>query len=212
MESIVDARIERYLQEVRMPRPDVTRAMEHFAAQHDFPIIGPDVGRLLQLLVRASAAQRVLELGSGFGYSAYWFASALPADGQVVCTDFSTEHRSQAMDYLARAGLADKIDYRVGDALAIMDSLTGPFDIIFCDIDKESYPEVIERALHLLHVGGLFVVDNVLWSGKVAEPTELDAATQAVRAFNERLAGHTGFSTVIVPLRDGVSLSVKLSA
>lgn len=207
---IVDPQIESYLASLQ-PEPDPIQAeMERLATERDFPIIGPQVGALLALLTRSSGARRVLELGSGFGYSALWFTRALPEDGSVQLTDFSQAALDEARGFLERAGQASKARFHAGDGLDAAAGLEGPFDIIFNDIDKEYYPEVIDRSVDLLRPGGLLVTDNALWYGKPADPEiRDDEATEGVREYNRRVMAHPELSTVIVPLRDGVALSIK---
>ena len=213
METIVSPKIEMYLESLRRgPGAEKGKAvsvrleMEQLAERRGFPIIGPEVGRLLAFLTRLSGARRVLELGSGFGYSAWWFAGALPEDGRVTCTDASAENRELALGYLGRAGLADRIRFEVGESLQILDGLAGPFDLIFNDIDKEDYPKSVDKAVQRLASGGLFVTDNTLWYGKVAETSPPDAATRAVQEFNRLTVSHPELETVILPIRDGLSL------
>jgi caffeoyl-CoA O-methyltransferase len=208
MLPIIHAEIVKYLSSIRLPSDPLLAEMETLAAERDFPIVGPDVGRLLFILARFAGARRVLELGSGFGYSAYWFALALPQEGEVHCTDQSADNHEQAQTYFRRAGMETKLHFHVGDALSLARAINGPFDIIFNDIDKEDYPAVIETATPLLRSGGLLVTDNALWSGKVAEP-EPDATTRGVLRFNQGLAADARYETVILPLRDGLSVAMK---
>ena len=209
MEPIVNPKIEQYLQSLRGEPEAVRREMERLAEQRGFPIVGPEVGRLLALLTRLSGARRILELGSGFGYSAWWFAGALAEGGTVICTDASPEHRELALGFLRRAGLADRVRFEVGDSLEILESLEGSFDLIFNDIDKEDYPRSLERVVPRLVPGGLFITDNTLWYGKVAEAHAKDATTRAVREFNRLTVGHGELETVILPIRDGLSICRK---
>ncbi len=209
MDEIVNRKIEKYLTKIRPPRDEILREMEQVAEDGKFPIVGPDVGRLLFNLARATGARRVLELGSGYGYSAYWFALALPADGEVHCTDTNPDNRRAAENYFARADMSAKLRFHAGDALEIAAGLRGPFDIVFNDIDKEDYPRAIAVASAALRPGGLFLTDNALWDGKVADRNP-DATTAAVFRFNDELTRDPGFSTVVLPLRDGVSVALKL--
>jgi caffeoyl-CoA O-methyltransferase len=207
---VVPPSIESYLATLRPPRDAVLIEMEALAAARSFPIVGPEVGLLLHILARVSGARAVLELGSGFGYSACWIARALPEDGIIHCTDHDVANRDQALGFLARAGLTDRVCFHVGDALEVIARLPGPFDLIFNDINKLDYPKVIDLAAARLRSGGLLITDNTLWKGKVAEAAaDADDTTRAVACFNERLATHGELQTVILPLRDGVSVALK---
>jgi caffeoyl-CoA O-methyltransferase len=193
------------------PREEkVRRAMERVAAERDFPIVGPQVGRLLELLARAVGARRVLELGSGFGYSALWFARAVGSGGEVVLTEGSPERAAEAAAFLEQAGLAGRVRLVVGDALAAARRETGPFDVVFNDVDKHGYPDAFEAARPLLRPGGLFVSDNMLWRGQVLDPAASDPATAGVLELTRRLHDDPDLLTVLLPLRDGVTVSLRL--
>ena len=198
-----------YLDQQIPERPPVLAEMEAYAAVKDFPIVGPLVGRYLYQTALVSGARRVLELGSGFGYSAYWFALALGGKGKVTLTDSSDDNLSRAKEYLQRAGLETKFKFQVGDALEFARGIDKHFDIVFNDIDKEAYPDTIDLAAERLHPGGLFITDNLLWSGRVCDP-DPDAATQGVLEFTRRLYADPRFFTTIVPLRDGLAVAVRL--
>jgi caffeoyl-CoA O-methyltransferase len=206
---ILNPEIESYIESLTPLRDEVLLEMEDYARKSDFPIVGPLVGRFLYQLTLISGAERIMELGSGFGYSAFWFAKAIAGSGSVIFTDISSENAALAEQYLKRAGLREKIDIRTGNALDIIDKSEGEFDIIFNDIDKEFYPEVVERASAKLRKGGLFITDNVLWSGRVLGD-DPSPSTEGVREFTRLLLSEKGFYTTIIPLRDGLSLSVKL--
>jgi caffeoyl-CoA O-methyltransferase len=206
---IVDERIEAYLGSLAGQIDPVLAAMESLAGRKHFPFVGRQAGMLLGLLTHACGARRVLELGSGYGYSALWFARALPEVGKVICTDFSSDNRDLAMGYFRTAGCAEKIDFRVGDALQIARTLSGPFDIVFNDIDKEAYPASIAVAVGLLRPGGLFITDNTLWSGKVADDGVTDATTAAIREFNRLICSREDLDTVILPIHDGLAVCRK---
>lgn len=207
---IVDPRIEGYIKSLDRKPDEVRAEMESLAARTGFPIIGPQVGKLLAILARHASAHRILELGSGFGYSAYWFAQGLSPGGIIHCTDLSEENRDAAHRFFRKAGIMERIQFHVGDALEVARGLSGPFDIVLNDIDKEAYPGTVEVALSLLRQGGLFITDNTLWSGKVADKGQADAATSAIQKFNDMVFGRKDLLTVILPVRDGVSVSVKL--
>ncbi|MCI0708367.1 MAG: O-methyltransferase, partial [Ignavibacteriae bacterium] len=174
----------------------------------EFPINGPLVGRLLYVLAKFGNAKRILELGSGYGYSAYWFAKAIGKDGKVVCTDGSEENHMRAMEFFKRGKIAEHIEFHVGDALKIIDGLDGEFDIIFNDIDKTQYPKAIRKVLPKLRKGGLFITDNVLWSGKILDKKP-DAATAGIITFNRMVYSSKDLFSSIVPLRDGLAVCVK---
>jgi len=206
---IVDPRIESYIASLDGEADHVLSAMEALAERKRFPIIGHHSGSLLAMLARCIGARRVLELGSGYGYSAVWFARALPDDGKVVCTDLSRDNRELALGYFRTAGLEQKIEFIVGDALATARDQQGPFDIVLNDIEKESYPLTIDVAVRLLRPGGLFITDNTLWSGKVADASVTDASTEAIRSFNRQIFSHKDLESLIVPIRDGVAVCRK---
>ncbi len=207
--EILNPDIERYLGEIIPERDPVLSDMEEFAAAREFPIIGPLVGRLLYIFARSMQAKRILEMGSGFGYSAYWFAKAIGKDGLVICTDGSVENESRAQEYFKRGRIADRVEFHVGDALTIVDTLKGEFDIIFIDIDKHQYPKALKKAVPRLRTGGLLIADNVLWSGRILDKKP-DAATAGIITFNRMIYASKELLTSIVPLRDGVSISVKV--
>ncbi len=207
--DIVNPEIEEYLDGLLPQRDPLFLEMESMAAERKFPAVGPRVGMFLELLARGIGAERVLELGSGYGYSALWFARGMGRHGELVLSDFDGEKREMALRYLRRSGFEGNVTFEVGDALDLMKRIEGPFDIVFNDIDKEFYPQVTEPAFGLLREGGLFITDNSLWYGKVVSP-EPDEATRAVLEFNRRLKEHPGFLTVQLPLRDGLCVAVKL--
>jgi caffeoyl-CoA O-methyltransferase len=208
LDESIHREIDRYLLGLVPARDPVLARMEKVALERDFPFIGPLVGHLLQLLTRAVGAKRVLELGSGFGYSAMHFARALPEDGLVVCTDSDKHNALSAEDFFRQAGLLSKLEFHVGDALTETDKTSGLFDIILMDVDKESYPETFQRAWPRLRVGGLFIADNLLWHGRVLTK-DTQASTRAVREFTRLIHDTPGAHTSILPLRDGVSVTLK---
>lgn len=206
--EIVHPAIEEYLRGLA-PDPDpVLREMEALGESRRFPIIGPLVGRLLMLLALAIRARRVLELGSGFGYSAYWLARALGPDGEIVCAEHSHDNARLAREFFTRAKLRPRITFEVGDALKLLDRHPGPFDLIFMDIDKADYPEAFPKLLPRLRSGGLLVTDNMLWSGAVLHPAG-DDATRGIQAYTRLLYGSPDLVTILLPIRDGVSVSLK---
>jgi len=209
MEMIFQPGIDEYLHGVTPERPPVMQEMEKYAADQGFPIVGPLVGRFLYQMALVSKAQRIVELGSGFGYSAYWFSLALEGRGTITMIDGSEDNRRLARDYFARAGLKTLIDYRVGDALEVFARVEGEVDMVFNDIDKEGYPETIDPVAERLRKGGLFITDNLLWSGRVCREAR-DEATRGVVEFTRRLYADPRFFTTVLPLRDGVAVAVRL--
>jgi predicted O-methyltransferase YrrM len=214
MMQLLEPGIEQYLRAL-VPAPDAVRAeMEELASQRRFPIIGPLVGNLCGVLARALGARRVFEMGSGFGYSTLWFAHAVGPEGLVVHTEGSADNSRLARGFLTRAGLADRVRFEVGDARELLAAELGspgtrPFDIVFNDMDKEQYPDVLPLARRALRAGGLLVCDNMLWSGRVLRPHEADEETQGILTLSRLLAAADDFQTTLVPLRDGVTVSVK---
>ncbi len=203
--------IDAYLQNLVSPVDALLQEMADWAQSQNFPAVGPLVGRLLFQLVKWGGVQRIFELGSGFAYSALWMARALPPQGHMVCTEFDRDKASLGLQFLERAGLRDKVVYEVGDALKSLEAYRGPFDLIFLDLNKEQYSQALELALPRLKIGGLLVADNVLWSGRVLDASDSSAATEGIRRFTREIFSHPQLSSSILPLRDGVSLSLKLS-
>ena len=183
--------------------------MEEYASKEKIPIVGRQVGRFLYQMAITVNAKRVFELGSAFGYSAYWFAKAVGEGGQVHFTDHSEDNIVLAKDFIKRIGFEDRITINFGDATSILDEIPGEFDVIFNDIEKEDYPSVIHKAYKKLRQGGLFISDNVLWHGRVISDDK-SPATEGVRLFSKLLFEHGGFYSTIVPIRDGLLISVKL--
>jgi predicted O-methyltransferase YrrM len=184
--------------------------MEERAEKEDFPIIGPDVGHFLYLLTRSMEARKVLELGSGFGYSALFFGRALPAEGTVVCTDMFPGNKTDTEKAFREMEIPCELRFYLGDALDTARSLEETFDIVFNDIDKEDYVNSIDAAWERLRPGGLFITDNVLWYGIVTNPETDDKTARSVRQFNDALQADKRFETSWVPLRDGLTLSRKI--
>jgi predicted O-methyltransferase YrrM len=216
MSRWMDDAVEGYLTELAEIEHDdpVLVEMEARAEEHGFPIVGRATGRYLELAARSIGARRVMELGSGYGYSAYWFARAVGPDGEVICTDADPENAKLAEHHLRRAGLWDRVRYRVGDALRSFAAETGDFDIVYCDVDKDGYPACWQAARERIRIGGLWLCDNVLWSGHVATNTERDGApgaTAAIREHNRLVAEDDRYVGSIVPIRDGVMAALRVS-
>lgn len=202
-------KIDKYLHSKIPDRPPILKEMENFASDNGFPIIGPLVGRFLYQMVVLTKARKILELGSGFGYSAFWFSLATKSKGNIYMTDGEKKNKRLAFEYFKKAGLQSQFTFKVGDALKIAKKLDAPFDIILNDIDKIDYPQTIDIAASLLKKGGLFITDNLIWSGKVLDKKK-DETTKRVVEFTDMLYRDSRFFTTIMPVRDGISISVRL--
>ena len=187
----------------------VLAEMEEVAEEKGFPIVGRTVGACLQMLATSIAAKSVFEMGSGYGYSAYWFAKAVGPKGHVTLTDGDAENAKQAEHYLTRVGLWDTCTFEVGDAIEAIEKTPGEFDIVYNDIDKGDYPRAFDIARHKVRVGGFYICDNVLWSGRVAAEDN-DAWTQAIRQHNSAIYEDPDFLPSIVPIRDGVMVALRV--
>ncbi|MCI0415170.1 O-methyltransferase [bacterium] len=207
--NIVNPDLEQYLHRITPTHHAVLKEMENLAERLDFPIVGPLVGRNLFLLARLMNAKRIMELGSGYGYSAFWFALATPDDATILCTENSAENIKRAQDFLGRAGLWNKITCFRGDALETLDQQQGEFDIIFMDIDKHQYPSGFLKGFPRLRKGGLFITDNVLWSGRILE-SQPDVSTRAIIHYNEMIFNTPSAFSTILPIRDGVAVTMKI--
>ncbi len=214
MGAIVPDAIERYLAGLNRFGSPVLDDIARANAERGLPLIDAEVGVLLRVLAIASGAKRILEIGTAIGYSGIWLAGALPADGMLLTMEMKDERAQEARENFARAGLSDRVSVIVGDADLKLSKVSGPFDVIFQDGDKPLYSKMLDRLVALLRPGGLLVTDNVLWDGEVApgftaSPQRDPADTRAIAKYNERVATHPELVTSIVPLRDGVSISVK---
>ncbi|HET7872375.1 MAG TPA: O-methyltransferase [Terriglobales bacterium] len=207
--GIVSADVEKYMDSLLPERDPVLREMERQAKQRDIPIIGPAVARLLYQYARIIGAKKVFELGSAIGYSTLWWARAVGEGGEVFYSDGDKKKAEEARGYFEKAGVADRIRIQVGDALELLSEQKQEFDIIFNDVDKEDYPRVLHLVTSRLRPGGLFITDNVLWSGRVAQSDAKEASTRAIQEFNQRLYAMQDFFTTVVPIRDGVAIAVK---
>lgn len=209
MTPLYAAALDRYMHEL-LPVRDVVRAeMEREAAERDIPIVGPAVAALLEILAVSIGAKRVFELGSAIGYSTVAFARAVGPEGKVFYTDGDEKNAREAAGYLTRLGLMDRVEMKIGEAVASLEATPGQFDVVFLDIDKDGYPRALEAAAPRVRPGGYLLADNTLWSGRVVDADVRDTATEGIREFNRRLFARTDFRAVIVPLRDGVAIARK---
>ena len=202
--------VDDYLYSMLPKRDAVLAEMEDYATEHKIPIVGPAVARVLQQLAIMINAQTVFELGSAIGYSTIWWAQAVGEKGRVIYTDGDRKNAERARGYFARAGVSNRITIHTGDALEFLSEQKQEFDIIFNDVDKEDYPRVLRLVAPRLRKGGLFITDNVLWSGRVAEQNPTDAKTKAILEFNRKLYDAKEFYTTLLPIRDGLAVAVKL--
>jgi predicted O-methyltransferase YrrM len=208
-DGITNPRVDRYMLEILPERDPVLREMEQQAERRDIPIVGPAVARVLYQYARLIQAKKVFELGSAIGYSTLWWAHAVGEGGEVFYTDGDQAKAAEARGYFQRAGVETRIQVAVGDALDLLSAQNQEFDIIFNDVDKQDYPRVLDLTSSRLRRGGLFITDNVLWSGRVAEAGQQDKSTQAIQQFNRRLFAMPEFFTTILPLRDGLAVAVR---
>jgi caffeoyl-CoA O-methyltransferase len=207
--EIADSRVEQYAVEHTTPEPPwfATLAEEtRNATRAPTMMVGTLEGRLLTALVAMLRPRSVLEIGTFTGYSALSMAEALPADGRIVTCDISEEHLAIARRHVAASPYAGVIEIRSGPALETIATLPGPFDLVFIDADKTSYSAYFEATLAKLAPDGVILVDNVLWSGRVLDPTVSDPDTAAIRAFNDQVLADDRVEVVMLTVRDGVSL------
>ena len=206
-----------YLQSVSLREPEILQQLRHETDQHPLSQmqISPEQGQFMALLVQLMGAKKTLEVGVFTGYSSLIVALALPPSGKVVACDVSEEYTAIARRYWQQAGVADKIDLHIAPAMDTLDRLLAnqeaeTFDFAFIDADKSSYDGYYERALQLVRVGGLIAIDNVLWSGRVADPKVQDNRTNTIRALNQKLHQDSRITLSLVPIADGLTLALKL--
>ena len=208
---LLPEKVARYIHERGVRESAVLRELR--AATASVPYsgmqIGADQGAFMAMLVRLMGAKRCLEIGTYTGYSALAVALALPKGGSIVCCDVSEEWTSVGKPFWRKAGVAGKIDLRIGPALETLKTLNGPFDFVFIDADKPNYFAYYQRCLKLLRRGGLIAIDNVLWSGEVTNPKAQDKLTVALREFNEAITKDERVDLVMLSVGDGVTLALK---
>jgi caffeoyl-CoA O-methyltransferase len=201
--------VDDYLYSMLPKRDEVLAEMEDYASQHRIPIVGPAVARVLQQLALMINAKTVFELGSAIGYSTIWWAQAVGENGSVIYTDGDAKNADRARGYFDRASVSKRITLHTGDALEVLSEQKQQYDIIFNDVDKEDYPRVLRLVSPRLRKGGLFITDNVLWSGHVAEKNPKSPQTKAILEFNRQLYSSPDFFTTILPIRDGLAVALK---
>jgi caffeoyl-CoA O-methyltransferase len=200
-----------YLEQLVPPRPDEMVRMEAYAAEHQFPIIGPAAGYACYQIARIAQARRVFELGSGYGYSTAWFAKAVQENGGGIVHHvvWDEELSSRARQHLGALGYGEMIRYTVGEAVEALGEVEGPFDLIFSDINKEAYPKSLDVIAAKLKPGGVLIVDNALWSGRIFDRADRSVATEAIRQFNQRVSLDPAWIAVLLPIRDGLMVAYK---
>lgn len=203
---------EQYLERLLPPREPLLAEMEQVSRDEGVPSSDPEVGRLLEALAGGAKAERILEVGTGIGYGTLCLARGAP-EARVASIDADEERLARARDYLARGGVGERVELFHGPALEILPTLEGPFDLVYLDAVKKEYRRYLDLTLPLLRVGGMVVVDNLLWKGHIAEPgegPEDDPDADAIEAFNPYFMIHPQLRSVVLPLGDGVGLATKL--
>lgn len=203
--------LQKYLLSVSLREHDTLAELREFtASRSDSNMqIAPEQGQFMAFLLRTMGARRVLEVGTFTGYSTLVMAQALPEDGKITTLDINPHTAELAQQFWSKAGQTHKIEQMIGPALDSLKQLEGPYDLAFIDADKTSYDAYFEACLELLRPGGLLLLDNVLWSGRVADPESQDPDTQALRAINQKIHGDQRVDLSLLPLADGLTLARK---
>jgi predicted O-methyltransferase YrrM len=214
MGLIVPDAVEHYLAGLNQLADPVLRELERDGKEQRLPLIDAEVGALLRVLATTIGAARILEIGTAIGYSGIWLAGALPPGGMLFTMEMDPARVKVARANFERAGLADRVSVMTGDAQLLVAKVSGPFDLIFQDGSKRLYSPMLDRLIELLRPGGLLVTDNVLWDGEVvpgfvSSPQREAADTRAIADYNQRISTDPRLTTTIVPLRDGVAISVR---
>ena len=212
--NVLDPAIASYLDGLVPERPTELRDMERVAEETKFPIIGAASGQLCYLITRMIGARRVFEMGSGYGYSTAWFAKAVRENGggEVHHVVWDADLSNRARKHLERLALSDLVRYHVAEAVETLRATDGPFDVIFNDINKKDYPASIDAILPKLRPGGVLIIDNLLWSGRILDPADQSPDTEGVRAVTRRIMESDDWIASIVPIRDGVLVAYRKPA
>jgi caffeoyl-CoA O-methyltransferase len=205
---ITHPEVDDYLYSLLPARDEVLAEMEASAGKRNIPIVGPLVASILYQYAQLIDAKAIFEMGSAIGYSTIWWARAVGKDGRVFYTDGNRKNSDEARGYFQRAGVSDQIDVQTGDALELISEQKQDFDIVFCDIDKKDYSRALKLALPRIRKGGLFIADNVLWSGRVTEKNP-DALTRSIQEFTRTLYASQELMVTILPARDGLAIAMK---
>jgi len=214
--------VQRYLRETGPTHTEVQAEMAEHAAEHDFPIIGPTAGGVLRAVARLRAARRVFEFGSGFGYSATWFLDGMAPDGEIILTEVDEDELELAERFLERAGLADRARFEHGDAMEIIESVDGEFDVVLIDHQKGRYADAFEAVRDRLSVGGAVIADNAFWGAidyrdvlpyvERGEPLPDDGNARGIAEYLDTVRADDAFDTVVLPVDEGLALSTKSHA
>ncbi|ELY44412.1 O-methyltransferase [Natronorubrum sulfidifaciens] len=221
MVEILSDEITRFLRAAGPAPDDHLREMDDYAEQEGFPHVGPEVGAFLRFVARMSDAERIFEFGSGYGYSAYWMAEALPADGELVLTEVDDDELELAREYMTAGGYDDLARYELGDALATIERYDGPFDVVLIDHQKHRYADAFEAVHPKVPVGGVVVADNAITAGPIefeklleiadgGTPDDVNTHTQGIADYLERVGTDPAFETIVLPLGEGIAVSYRV--
>jgi predicted O-methyltransferase YrrM len=203
--------VQDYLASLVPPREPEMQVMERYAEEHDFPIIGPVAGYQCYQTARMIGAQRIFEMGSGYGYSTAWFAKAVTENGggTVYHTVWDEKLSKMAIGHLSRLGFDGLIEYHIAEAVETLQNTPGPFDLIFNDIDKQAYPASLPVIKNKLRPGGVLIIDNMLWHGRIFDPADRSEATSGVREFTRLITTDPDWIVTLSPVRDGMIVAYK---
>lgn len=220
-DGVLSADVSRFVRAVAPERDETLTEMDGYADAEGFPTVGPEVGAFLRLLARTTDARRIFEFGSGYGYSAYWFAEALPDDGELVLTEVDAEELELAQEYLKRGGYDDLAHYELGDALETVQRYDGPFEVVLIDHQKHRYVEAFEAIRSKVPVGGVVVADNAMNAGPIQfekllelvegrDPDDVNEHTRGIADYLETVRTDPDFETVALPLGEGIAVSYRV--
>ena len=227
MVDVLPPKIAQFVRAVGPTPDELLREMDDYAEREGFPHVGPEVGAFLRFVARVADAERIFEFGSGYGYSAYWFADTLPADGEIVLTEIDDAELDLAREYMSRAGYDDRASYELGDAMETIDRYDGPFDVVLIDHQKHRYEDAFEAVRPKLPVGGVVIADNVITAGPIEFERLLEAATatgapldsaavdaneqtRGIVDYLKRVTPDPTFETIVLPLGEGIAVSYRI--
>jgi caffeoyl-CoA O-methyltransferase len=209
--ELISSQVRDYLDRLVPPRPSEIQTMEAEAEEKDFPIIGPVCGHLCYLIARMITARQIFELGSGYGYSTAWFAQAVKeiGGGLVHHVVWDEKLSREAKRHIAQLGLDDVVQYHLGEAVQTLKEMPGQFDLIFNDIDKHGYPDSLPVIKEKLRPGGVLIIDNMLWYGRIFDDSDQSPDTRGVREFTGLITTDPDWIVSLVPIRDGMIIAYK---